>query len=393
MPSNMTKPSPSIRPPCPTILPLHKTFSSSEAKCTWHLGRGNKLRMMQTKYVIIVACRSILLTRHQVIGLDPSSLWGYEMKHAALHKAGDYDSATSAFEEMLSKMEQSTDPDIHRESVLVITVKTMICLHHPIERRKQYQTPSRIRAKIHKIVRKTIRDSPLKLIDTSTGKIYGRDERIVMFESSVICKELISSTTRISRSRIKRIVQEYFQYVVLSHKWEENEPRFQDMVHIAVYDLGDSPTHDKLQTYCKIAQKAGFQWAWSDTVCINKSDNFVLQESLVAMFRWYQGSALMVVFLVVSALRHHPVLSRGVSGTLAAGHSRSTSPPRTSGSTRRTGLFTKTCHYQTTKSRRKWSPRWNKPRGCLRDNSCHFVRAYPTSGKNCALLRPEAPRG
>ena len=56
-----------------------------------------------------------LLTYHQVIMLDPSSPWGYEMKHAALHKAGDYDDAVVAFEAMLSKIAQSPDPDVQRE--------------------------------------------------------------------------------------------------------------------------------------------------------------------------------------------------------------------------------------------------------------------------------------
>jgi len=48
--------------------------------------------------------------------LDPSSPWGYEINHAALHKAGDYDDAVNAFETILSKIEQSLDPDIQRES-------------------------------------------------------------------------------------------------------------------------------------------------------------------------------------------------------------------------------------------------------------------------------------
>ena len=104
-------------------------------------------------------------------------------------------------------------------------------------------------------------------------------------------------TTHFSRSTIKRIVRQYFQYVVLSHRWDDNEPLFQEVVKIAVYELGDSPTHNKLQTYCKVSRDAGFRWAWSDTCCINKSDDSVLHESLVAMFRWYQGSALMIVFL------------------------------------------------------------------------------------------------
>ena len=44
----------------------------------------------------------------------------------ALHKAGDYNNTISAFKEMLLKMEQSPDPDIHCEFVLMVTVRTII---------------------------------------------------------------------------------------------------------------------------------------------------------------------------------------------------------------------------------------------------------------------------
>ena len=104
-------------------------------------------------------------------------------------------------------------------------------------------------------------------------------------------------TTRIDYVRIKREVRHYFRYVMLSHKWEENEPLFHQVIYIAVYDLDKSPTHDKLQMFCKIVRDAGFDWAWSDTCCIDKSDHFVLQEALVSMFKWYEGSAMMIVFL------------------------------------------------------------------------------------------------
>ena len=159
--------------------------------------------------------------------------------------------AISAFQEMLSKMEQPPDPGIHREFVLVVTVKMMICWRHPIEHRRQYKIPLGVRAKIRRIAKATTRHSPLELIDMSTGKIHGRDERIVIFESSPICKELISSmATHINLSCIRHVVRRYFQYVVLSHKWEDQEPLFQEAIRIAVYDLGDPPTHNKLQTYC-----------------------------------------------------------------------------------------------------------------------------------------------
>ena len=132
----------------------------------------------------------------------------------------------------------------------------------------------------------------------TTGRLHDRAEQASAFESLPIFNELVSSmTTRIDYVRIKREVRQYFRYVMLSHKWEDNEPLFQEVIHMAVYDLDNSPTHDKLKMFCKIVRDAGFTWAWSDTCCIDKSDHFVLQEALVAMFKWYQGSAMMIVFL------------------------------------------------------------------------------------------------
>ena len=151
---------------------------------------------------------------------------------------------------------------------------------------------------IRKIVQQTIRQSPRVLINITTGRLYNKAEQAAAFMSLPIANELVSlMTTRIDRGRIKHEVKQFFRYVMLSHRWEENEPLFQQVVHIVVYDLDQSPTHDKLQTFCKIVRDAGFNWAWSDTCCINKEDNFVLQEALVAMFKWYRGSAMTIVYL------------------------------------------------------------------------------------------------
>ncbi|KAF8435498.1 hypothetical protein L210DRAFT_3551412 [Boletus edulis BED1] len=216
---------------------------------------------------------------NQVITLDPSSPWGYEVKYATLHKGGDYDNAIDAFEVMLTKMAESPDPDVQQQS-------------------DRYISPSSTRALIRKVVQRTLQRSPRVLINTATGRLHDRAEQASAFEALPIFNELVSSTTtRIDYVRIKREVRQYFQYVMLSHKWEDNEPLFQQVVHIAVYDLETSPTHDKLQIFCNIVRDAGFNWAWSDTCCIDKSDHFVLQEALVAMFRWYQGSAMAIVFL------------------------------------------------------------------------------------------------
>ena len=104
-------------------------------------------------------------------------------------------------------------------------------------------------------------------------------------------------TTRVDHARIEREVARYYRYATFSHKWEDNEPLFEKVIHIVVYELEESLTHDKLQTFCKIVRKAGYHWAWSDTCCINKADHFVLQEALVSMFKWYEGSAVTIVLL------------------------------------------------------------------------------------------------
>ena len=60
--------------------------------------------MTRTRFVLLShVVRSLLTYSLQVITLDPSSPWGYERKHAALHRAGRYDDAISMFETMFLK--------------------------------------------------------------------------------------------------------------------------------------------------------------------------------------------------------------------------------------------------------------------------------------------------
>ena len=105
----------------------------------------------------------------------------------------------------------------------------------------------------------------------------------------------------------------YFRYATFSHRWEDNEPLFEKVIKVVVYDLEPSPTHEKLQMFCKIVREAGFNWAWSDTCCINKGDHFVLQEALVSMFKWYERSAMTLIFLRgVDRLAKRGALTRSI---------------------------------------------------------------------------------
>jgi hypothetical protein len=158
--------------------------------------------------------------------------------------------------------------------------------------------PEQTKAAIRVAIQNAIRESPLVLLNTDTGRLLGKSEQACSFESQLIFGELISSmTTHIDHARMEREVAEYYRYATFSHKWEDSEPLFENVIRIVVYDLDESLTHDKLQMFCKIVRDSGFRWAWSDTCCINKADHFVLQEALVSMFKWYEGSALTIVLL------------------------------------------------------------------------------------------------
>ena len=162
--------------------------------------------------------------------------------------------------------------------------------------RSQYQDVRRI---IRDVIQATTSQMPRVLIDTTTGHLCDRTQQAETFETLPVFDELVSSMTReIDDAWIRREVNEFFGYVMLSHKWDHGEPLFQKVTDVTVYKLESSHGNIKLQTFCSIVRTLGFRWAWSDTCCIDKSDNVVLQESLVAMFAWYRGSSLTIIHLL-----------------------------------------------------------------------------------------------
>lgn len=154
-------------------------------------------------------------------------------------------------------------------------------------------------AVIRDTIQNAIRHMPRELIDTDTGRLLDKTQQALAFEELPIFSELVSSmTTQLDHARIQREVESYYRYVMLSHRWEKNEPLLRTVKEISVYELEVSSEHKKLQMFCSLARSLGFRWAWSDTCCIDKLNHMALQESLVAMFAWYQGSSLTIVYLL-----------------------------------------------------------------------------------------------
>ena len=138
-------------------------------------------------------------------------------------------------------------------------------------------------------------------------------------------------TTQLDCACIGGVVKKFYRYVMLSHRWEEDEPLLQKVKNISIYEL---------QKFCSLVRSLGFRWAWSDTCRVDKSNDVVLQESLVAMFMWYRRSPLPVVYLHdVRRSLSSPVFSEA-SGTLEDGHTKNMLLLRPSGSTLKTGDHT-----------------------------------------------------
>jgi len=151
------------------------------------------------------------------------------------------------------------------------------------ELRNQYVDAT---ATIQEVVEETIRDMPRVLIDTTTGRLYDKTEQTAAFQELPIYDELRSSmTTRLDHARIQKEVKEFYRYVMLSHRWQLHEPTFQMVENISIYGLPASSWNSKVQMFCELVRSLHFQWAWSDTCCVNQQDKGVQQESVVAMFR------------------------------------------------------------------------------------------------------------
>ncbi|OJT04025.1 Vegetative incompatibility protein HET-E-1 [Trametes pubescens] len=54
---------------------------------------------------------------------------------------------------------------------------------------------------------------------------------------------------------------------------------------------------DKIKGFCKVARDAGFQLAWNDACCIDKTSSAELSEAINSMYEWYRLSDMCYVYL------------------------------------------------------------------------------------------------
>ncbi|KAI5994945.1 hypothetical protein F5J12DRAFT_410509 [Pisolithus orientalis] len=147
----------------------------------------------------------------------------------------------------------------------------------------------------------TVANLPPRLLHTPTGVICNRDTQLSYFEGSAQYERLLSSASSLTRQQLQTeigsAVTDFFQIAMLSHRWGSGEPSLRDVEGKNIYDLRGTDGLEKLQKFCILALECHFEWAWSDTCCINAESSAELQEAVGSMFSWYRRSALTIVYL------------------------------------------------------------------------------------------------
>jgi hypothetical protein len=87
------------------------------------------------------------------------------------------------------------------------------------------------------------------------------------------------------------------QYVILSHTWGGEEVTFQDYSALELYNEDDLRGYLKIRHLCEQACRDGYDWAWIDTACIDKTSSAELSEAINSMMSWYRNAAICYVYL------------------------------------------------------------------------------------------------
>jgi Heterokaryon incompatibility protein (HET) len=83
-------------------------------------------------------------------------------------------------------------------------------------------------------------------------------------------------------------------YAILSHRWEDEEVTFKDVMHRRNLE---AKGWSKVEKFCEFAAREGHQWVWIDTCCIDKRSSAELSEAINSMFRWYEDATGCFVYL------------------------------------------------------------------------------------------------
>jgi len=83
-------------------------------------------------------------------------------------------------------------------------------------------------------------------------------------------------------------------YAILSHTWGDEEVSFQEIHNPSARR---KKGYNKIASFCFLAQQDGYQYAWVDTCCIDKTSSSELSEAINSMYSWYAKSSRCYAYL------------------------------------------------------------------------------------------------
>lgn len=86
-------------------------------------------------------------------------------------------------------------------------------------------------------------------------------------------------------------------YATLSHVCQGDEASYQDIHALRAHPDPLYVASEKVRRFCAFARAEGFEWAWLDACCIDKTSSSELSEALNSMFRWYRDAVVCYAFL------------------------------------------------------------------------------------------------
>ncbi|KAJ8481684.1 hypothetical protein ONZ51_g5844 [Trametes cubensis] len=94
------------------------------------------------------------------------------------------------------------------------------------------------------------------------------------------------------------------RYAILSHVWQDvrNELSFRDVKNVSAECAltGDNPrsrVSAKIRNCCIFAERAGYEWVWIDTCCIDHQSSAELSEAINSMYAWYADADVCYAYL------------------------------------------------------------------------------------------------
>jgi hypothetical protein len=84
-------------------------------------------------------------------------------------------------------------------------------------------------------------------------------------------------------------------YAILSHTWGDDEVSLKDIQDVNAASRKEG--FKKIDFCCNQAKEDGFEWAWVDTCCIDKTSSAELSEAINSMFQWYSQAMVCYAYL------------------------------------------------------------------------------------------------